>query len=490
MVRGDCQATVASNYTVERLTRPNTAGTLDQVGEPHGLSIADDGSVFYIGKAACPTGPVVSWDDPDVGLGCGTIHRWDPGTRTTKLLTTLEVMGNRGSGSELVKNEEGLVGIALDPDFATNHWIYAYWMPHESIDRDLRIGQRTVSRFTYDPVADSIDQSTRTDLLSWPTQIHSCCHAGGGMAFDKAGNLYVGSGDSNSSQGSSGYSGNNWTADYKGMSFQDARRTVGQHQRPQRQDPADPPRGRRRLHDPRGQPVHRRRGRRWQGPPGDLRHGRPQHLAAGHRRRQGLADRRLGRPRRLAAQPHLGPGEVRHGDGHHLRRQPGLALLHGQPAALPRPEQHRRHPAGRLVRLRQPEEHLAAQHRPGGHPAGPRQRHLVLPRRRRTGLPGARGRQRRPDVRSLAGDLHRALDQGRRPGRHVRPHLPPVPGRRRERRRVAVLLGGQVVHRRPVQRQQPPRRDRSTRPRSTTAAGRPSPRTCARSCPAARATTS
>src|SRR5699024_850778 len=38
---------------------------------------------------------------------------------------------------------------------------------------------------------------------------------------------YIGSGDNNSSQGSDGYSGNNWTADYKGLSFQDARRTSG-----------------------------------------------------------------------------------------------------------------------------------------------------------------------------------------------------------------------------------------------------------------------
>ena len=58
-------------------------------------------------------------------------------------------------------------------------------------------------------------------------QIHSCCHAGGGMAFDDEGNLYVGSGDSNSSGGSQGYSGNNWTQEYQGISFQDARRTSG-----------------------------------------------------------------------------------------------------------------------------------------------------------------------------------------------------------------------------------------------------------------------
>ncbi|MEV1332614.1 ThuA domain-containing protein [Micromonospora costi] len=227
MVRGDCQATIAANYRIDRLTATNQQGQLDQIGEPHGLTIAEDGKVFYIGKAACPSGPIASWDDPNVGLGCGTIHQWDPKTNQVKLLTTLAVMGNRGSGSELVKNEEGLVGITLDPKFAQNGWIYVYWMPHESIDRDRRIGKRTVSRFTYDAAAQTIDQSTRKDLLSWDTQIHSCCHAGGGMTFDESGNLYIGSGDSNSSGGSDGYSGNNWTQDYKGVSFQDARRTAG-----------------------------------------------------------------------------------------------------------------------------------------------------------------------------------------------------------------------------------------------------------------------
>ncbi len=227
IVRGDCQATIAANYKTERLTAANKTGQLDQIGEPHGLTIAADGTVFYVGKAACPTGPVVSWDDPKVGLGCGTIHSWNPRTKEVKLLTTLPVMGNRGSGTELVKNEEGLLGIAPDPAFADNGWLYVYWMPHDSIDRTKRTGERTVSRFTYDHATQSIDQDTRKDLLTFPVQIHSCCHAGGGMAFDKAGNLYIGSGDNNSSEGSQGYSGNNWTQEYAGISFQDARRTSG-----------------------------------------------------------------------------------------------------------------------------------------------------------------------------------------------------------------------------------------------------------------------
>jgi glucose/arabinose dehydrogenase/type 1 glutamine amidotransferase len=227
MVRGDCQATIAANYRVERLTAANKTGQLDQIGEPHGLTVADDGTIFYVGKAACPSGPVVAWTDPKVGLGCGTIHQFDPATKQVKLLATLPVMGNRGSGSELVKNEEGLLGIVPDPEFGENGHLFVYWMPHDTVDREKRTGKRTVSRLTYDRTTRTIDLSTRKDLLQWEVQQHSCCHAGGGMAFDAKGNLYIGSGDSNSSQGSDGYSGNNWTAEWEGLSFQDARRTSG-----------------------------------------------------------------------------------------------------------------------------------------------------------------------------------------------------------------------------------------------------------------------
>ncbi|MFY1699773.1 ThuA domain-containing protein [Solwaraspora sp. WMMA2101] len=226
-VRGDCQATIAANYRVERLTGANQQGQMDQIGEPHGLTIAPDGTVFYLGRAACATGAVPDWSNPNVGKGCGTIHQWNPRTKQVTLLTTLEVMGNRGSGSELVKSEEGLLGMTLDPAFTDNGWFYVYWMPHATIDRDKRVGRRTISRFTYDHDTASIDQATRVDLLDWETQIHSCCHAGGGMTFDDAGNLYVSTGDANSSGGSSGYSGNNWTQEYAGISFQDARRTAG-----------------------------------------------------------------------------------------------------------------------------------------------------------------------------------------------------------------------------------------------------------------------
>ncbi|WP_374100675.1 ThuA domain-containing protein [Streptomyces sp. 7-21] len=229
LTRADCQATIDANYVAERLTEPNTPGELDQIGEPHGLDIADDGRVFYIGRGgAAPDAPVVTdWDDPQVGLGQGTVHVYDPATGEVSLAASLEVFGNKGNGEELVKNEEGLLGIALDPGFLDNNWIYLHWTPHSEIDRETHMAERRVSRFTFDPESSTLDLSSEQVLLSWPVQIHSCCHAGGGMDFDSEGNLYIATGDNNSSGFSDGYSGNNPEPQFEGVSFADARRTAG-----------------------------------------------------------------------------------------------------------------------------------------------------------------------------------------------------------------------------------------------------------------------
>ena len=80
-------------------------------------------------------------------------------------------------------------------------------------------------------------------IFEYDAQIYSCCHVGGGMGFDSEGNLYVTTGDTNSSQGTDGYSGNNPvakcptgpgrpsprapTAARTTFSYQDARRTAG-----------------------------------------------------------------------------------------------------------------------------------------------------------------------------------------------------------------------------------------------------------------------
>ncbi|MFJ4918939.1 ThuA domain-containing protein [Streptomyces sp. NPDC088725] len=227
--RADCKATIDANYKAERVTQPNQPGQQDVIGEPHGITIAPDGRVFYISRGGgTADDPVVTdWNDPDIGKGQGDIRIYDPKTKQVSLAGSLTVFGNKGGGDELFKVEEGLLGITLDPNFTSNGWVYVYYSPHSEINRDTQIGQRRVARFTLNQKTNKLDMTSEKVLLQWPAQIHSCCHAGGGMAFDSKGNLYIAVGDNNSSLYSDGYSGNNPEPNYKGVSFADARRTAG-----------------------------------------------------------------------------------------------------------------------------------------------------------------------------------------------------------------------------------------------------------------------
>ncbi|WP_202496061.1 ThuA domain-containing protein, partial [Streptomyces sp. SID4982] len=219
--RADCKATIDANYSAVRVTQPNQPGQQDQIGEPHGMVVAPDGRVLYIGRGGGVNGaPVVTdWNNPDIGKGIGQIHVYDPATKKVTLAGALTVFGNKGGGDELIKVEEGLLGIELDPGFESNGWVYLHYTPHSGLDRDKQVAERRVSRFTLDRATDKLDLASEKVLLKWPVQVHSCCHAGGGMAWDSKGNLYIATGDNNSSGFSDGYSGNNPQPNYKGLSF-------------------------------------------------------------------------------------------------------------------------------------------------------------------------------------------------------------------------------------------------------------------------------
>ena len=85
-----------------------------------------------------------------------------------------------------VNVEMGLMGIQADPHFADNHWIYAYYSPTDkSVDR--------LSRFKFEN--NQFDLKSEQIILEVNTQREICCHTGGSIAFDKAGNLYLSVGD-------------------------------------------------------------------------------------------------------------------------------------------------------------------------------------------------------------------------------------------------------------------------------------------------------
>ena len=83
--------------------------------------------------------------------------------------------------------EDGLLGLAADPHFATNGWIYLYFSPAGPDAKNV------LARFTM--IGDSLDLASQKVLLEIPVQRRACCHTGGSIAFDAQGNLYLSTGD-------------------------------------------------------------------------------------------------------------------------------------------------------------------------------------------------------------------------------------------------------------------------------------------------------
>jgi len=82
--------------------------------------------------------------------------------------------------------EDGLLGIAFDPDFISNNHIYLHYAVQSA-------AMNRVSRFTMN--GDNLDLNSEIVLLEWPTQRTLSFHSGGDMAFDSQGNLYIAIGD-------------------------------------------------------------------------------------------------------------------------------------------------------------------------------------------------------------------------------------------------------------------------------------------------------
>ncbi|RAS67412.1 glucose/arabinose dehydrogenase [Lentzea atacamensis] len=111
-------------------------------------------------------------------------------------------------------DEEGLQGVAADPGFATNRHIYLYYAPPLSTpggdapangsDFSAWKGVNRLSRFTLN--ADfTVNMASQVTVLDVETSRGMCCHVGGDIDFDAAGNLYLSTGDDTNPFDSSGY---------------------------------------------------------------------------------------------------------------------------------------------------------------------------------------------------------------------------------------------------------------------------------------------
>jgi glucose/arabinose dehydrogenase/plastocyanin/regulation of enolase protein 1 (concanavalin A-like superfamily) len=142
------------------------------VPEPMTMDIAPDGRVFTTSRD-------------------GVIRIYHPDTEQMTVAAELNVFDEHPLPSdpdiEGSKNQEGgLLGLALDPDFETNGWVYVYYTSTEEKNHFL-------SRFVVQD--NKLDTASETVLLKVPYNKTNCCHVAGDLEFDSAGNLYLSTGD-------------------------------------------------------------------------------------------------------------------------------------------------------------------------------------------------------------------------------------------------------------------------------------------------------
>ena len=114
----------------------------------------------------------------------GEILRYSQEDKAIKQVGFLDVYF--ASTTPGVNAEEGIIGLAKDPNFAKNHWIYIFHTPADSSVNRL-------SRFTFEN--DTILHESEKVVLEFYSQRDICCHTGGSIAFGGDGLLYVSTGD-------------------------------------------------------------------------------------------------------------------------------------------------------------------------------------------------------------------------------------------------------------------------------------------------------
>lgn len=168
-----------------RFAKIKLAGDLD---EPMEIAIADDGGVVVVERK-------------------GAIKYYDPATGAVSLVHTMKVFSGL---------EDGLLGVALDPEYAKNKFIYFFYSPagESAVQR--------VSRFTME--GKMLDTLSEKIIIEIPTQRQECCHSAGSIAFGPDGNLFIAVGD-NTNPHNPGYY--NSIDERKGREYWDAQRTAG-----------------------------------------------------------------------------------------------------------------------------------------------------------------------------------------------------------------------------------------------------------------------
>ncbi len=185
----------------------------DRPGEPMSLAVLPDGRVLHTAR----TGQV-RIHNPRTGLNTLVINMADTAQNPRGLYQ---------------HDEEGLQGIAVDPNYSENHWVYLYYSPRLNTPTDVlgtginegdapetlntaedrarlalfapstTTSYMVLSRFQFE--GNTLDVSSEQEIIRVPEDRGICCHVGGQIEFDGEGNLYLSTGDDTNPFQSAGY---------------------------------------------------------------------------------------------------------------------------------------------------------------------------------------------------------------------------------------------------------------------------------------------
>ena len=139
------------------------------LNEPMAMDVFKDGSVIIVERK-------------------GAIKMYNPATGLIEYIAQKKVH---------TVHEDGLLGVALDPQYELNNYIYLFYSPPitESIQR--------VSRFVFKNK--TLDTASEKIILTIPVQRQECCHSAGYIRFGKDGLFYISVGDNTNPFASDGF---------------------------------------------------------------------------------------------------------------------------------------------------------------------------------------------------------------------------------------------------------------------------------------------